>query len=62
MSGTFRIGDYLHINSDSIDNILPGDVVVYRGKDYEGEEKELVQAKLIRPIGSPSLTLIQESM
>lgn len=42
MLGTFRPGDYLTLESVPINDIRPGDVVVYRGLDHEGEPGEVV--------------------
>jgi len=42
MLGTFRPGDYLTLEAVPIAAIRPGDVVVYRGVDREGEPDEVV--------------------
>jgi len=42
MIGTFRIGDCLTVNPVLLNSICKGDVVVFRGLNERGEEKELV--------------------
>lgn len=42
MKGTFRVGDWLHLEKVLFDSIRRGDIVVYRGSNKNGEEKELV--------------------
>jgi signal peptidase I len=54
MKGIFRLGDCLFVESVSIDEIRLGDIVVYRGLNGQGEERELVH----RVIGKSSKGLI----
>jgi len=42
MLGTFRPGDYLTLESVAFDSIRPGDVVVFRGVNQEGEPDQIV--------------------
>jgi signal peptidase I len=42
MAGTFRPGDRLTVFPVPLAEISPGDVVVFRGLNHEGEESELV--------------------
>jgi signal peptidase I len=47
MLGTFRPGDCLTVESVSITDIRPGDVVVYRGVNREGEPDEVVHRVVV---------------
>jgi len=42
MAGTFRPGDYLILEPVPIVAICPGDVVIYQGRDQEGEPDDVV--------------------
>ena len=42
MGGTFRPGDCLTVAPASLTDVRPGDVVVYRGPNHQGDAEELV--------------------
>ncbi len=54
MKGVFHTGDCLYVEYISIEKIKPGDIVIYRGLNGKGEERELVH----RVIGKSSQGLI----
>jgi signal peptidase I len=47
MLGTFHPGDYLTIEPVPINSIRPGDVVIYRGVNHEGEPGEVVHRVVV---------------
>jgi signal peptidase I len=42
MKASFRVGDRLHIKPVLIEKLKKGDVIIFQGTDFNGEEKELV--------------------
>ena len=42
MKASFRVGDRLHIKPALINKVKKGDVIIFKGTDHNGEEKELV--------------------
>jgi signal peptidase I len=42
MLGTFQQGDYLHSKPLSLETLHPGDVILYHGLNWKGEEDEIV--------------------
>ena len=51
MEGTFRPGDYLTVVPVSISDVRPGDVVVYRRPNHQGDAEELVHRVVTRAPG-----------
>jgi hypothetical protein len=51
MGGTFRPGDYLAVAHVSLADVRPGDVVVYRRLDHQGDAEELVHRVVTRAPG-----------
>lgn len=51
MGGTFRAGDYLTVVPVSISDVRPGDIVVYRRPNHQGDAKELVHRVVARASG-----------
>lgn len=51
MAGTFRSGDYLVLEPAAVEDIRPGDVVIYAGRAQAGEPEDVVHRVVARTPG-----------